>query len=91
MLIMILEKLPRKWRGVLSRWLTEVRPGTFLGNPTARVRDELWKKVTQRPPLGYVLQLWSAPGPQGFEFRQYGESQRMLMQRVLLPLLAHYP
>ena len=56
----------------------EVRPGTFLGNPSPRVRDELWKKVTRRPPLGYGLQLWSAPGPQGFEYRQYGTSNRPL-------------
>jgi CRISPR-associated protein Cas2 len=78
-LVMILEKLPRSLRGALSRWLIEVRPGTFLGNPSQRVRDELWKKVTQRPPLGYVLQLWSAPTPQGFEYRQYGASQRQLV------------
>jgi CRISPR-associated protein Cas2 len=56
----------------------EVRPGTFLGNPSQRVRDELWKKVTERPPLGYVLQVWSAPTPQGFAYRQYGESKRQL-------------
>jgi CRISPR-associated protein Cas2 len=65
-------------KGALTRWLIEIRPGIFLGNPTQRVRDQLWKKVTQRPPLGYVLQLWSAPNPQGFDFRQYGESKRLL-------------
>jgi len=54
----------------------EVRPGIFLGSPTQRIRDELWKKVTQRPPLGYVLQMWSSPTPQGFDYRQYGESNR---------------
>src|SRR5262245_13030645 len=75
---MILEKLPKKWRGALSRWLTEVRPGVFLGNPSQRIRDELWRKITERPPLGYVLQLWSARHPQGFEYRQYGTSERML-------------
>lgn len=57
----------------------EVRPGIFLGNPSQRVRDELWKKVTQRPPLGYVLQMWSSPTPQGFDSRQYGESNRTLV------------
>ncbi len=44
MLVMILEKLPRSLRGALSRWLIEVRPGTFLGNPSQRVRDELWSR-----------------------------------------------
>jgi len=56
----------------------EVRPGVFLGNPSQRVRDELWRKVTNRPPLGYVLQLWTAANPQGFAYRQYGTSRRQL-------------
>lgn len=56
----------------------EVRPGVFLGNPGQRIRDELWKKVTQRPPLGYVVQIWSSPTPQGFDYRQYGGSKREL-------------
>jgi CRISPR-associated protein Cas2 len=75
---MILEKLPRSLRGALSRWLIEVRPGTFLGNPSQRVRDELWKKATNRPPLGYVLQVWTAANPQGFSYRQYGSGKRRL-------------
>jgi hypothetical protein len=34
--------------------------------------------VTERPPLGYVLQVWTAPNPQGFAYRQYGSSKREL-------------
>jgi len=50
----------------------------FLGNPSLRVRDELWRQITARPPLGYVLQLWSSRHPQGYEYRQHGQSKRML-------------
>ena len=38
----------------------------------------MWKKLTERPPLGFVLQLWSRRAPPGFIYRQYGESKRML-------------
>src|SRR4051794_33026789 len=75
---MILEKMPPKWKGALSRWLVEVRPGTFLGHPSPRVRDELWQQITARPVPGFVLQLWSARTPQGWTFRQAGHSTRML-------------
>ena len=75
---MILEKMPPKWKGALSRWLIEIRPGTFLGHPSPRVRDELWKAITARPVTGFVLQLWSARNPQGWSFRQVGQSKRML-------------
>ena len=57
----------------------EVRPGIFLGHCSKRVRDKLWEKVTSRPPLGYVAQVWSSPVPQGLQFRQYGESRRTLV------------
>lgn len=58
----------------------ELKPGVFLGNPNQRIRDELWKKVTTRPPLGYVAQIWSSPTPQGFAYRQYGTSGRQLTE-----------
>lgn len=57
----------------------EIRPGVFLGNPSQRVRDELWKRLTQRATLGYILQLWSAPNARGFDYRQHGSSQRHLV------------
>jgi hypothetical protein len=28
--------------------------------------------------VGYVLQIWSSRHPQGFEYRQYGHSRRIL-------------
>jgi hypothetical protein len=34
--------------------------------------------MTSRPPLGYVLQVWTANTPQGFAWRQYGTSNRQL-------------
>jgi CRISPR-associated protein Cas2 len=58
----------------------EIRPGVFLGNPSQRVRDELWKKVTNRPPLGYAAQIWSSSTPQGMAWRQYGTSKRELVE-----------
>ena len=66
----------------------ELKPGVFLGHCSKRVRDELWAKVTNRPPLGYVAQIWSSPTLQGFQFRQYGKSRRMLVDREGLALIA---
>lgn len=55
-----------------------MKPGIFLGNPTQRVRDELWKMVTHGSHGGHVLQLWSAPNPRGFDYREYGPCDRQL-------------
>jgi hypothetical protein len=52
------------------------------------VRDELWKRATDSPPDGYVLQVWNAPGPQGFAYRQYGASDYRLVEFEGLTLVA---
>ena len=78
MLLMILEKVPRSLRGALSRWLIEPATGVFLGNPSQRVREELWKTAIKKAGKGRVVQIWSSRGPQGFVYRQHGESTRTL-------------
>jgi hypothetical protein len=55
------------------------------------VRDELWRKVTSRPPLGYVLQVWTAANPQGFAYRQYGTSSRQMNDFEGLALVTYGP
>ncbi len=51
--------------------------GVFLGNPSARVRDELWERSLKATKgEGSVLQMWSDKNPQGFSYRQFGVSER---------------
>ena len=80
MLVMILEKVPRSLRGALSRWLLEPKTGVFLGNPSARVRDELWERALKTMKgEGSALQIWSDRNPQGFSYRQVGISEREIV------------
>ena len=61
----------------MSRWLLEPKTGVFLGNPSARVRDELWEKsVKKAKESGNIIQIWTGQNPQGFSYRQQGESER---------------
>jgi CRISPR-associated protein Cas2 len=78
MLLMILEKVPSSLRGALSRWLIEPTTGVFLRNPSQRVREQLWKTAIKKAGDGHVLQIWSSRTPQGFTYREYGESNRRL-------------
>ena len=73
---MILENSPRSLRGELSRWLIEPSAGVFLGNPSARVRDEIWENAVGKSRDAHVLQVWSAPNSQGFEYRQHNPKLR---------------
>ncbi len=47
MVVMVLEKVPRSFRGELTRWLLEINTGVFVGRVSATVRDLLWAKVVQ--------------------------------------------
>ncbi|MDD4924278.1 MAG: type I-E CRISPR-associated endoribonuclease Cas2e [Dehalococcoidales bacterium] len=64
-------------RGALSRWLLEPKTGIFLGDPSARVRDELWMQAIKKAKeSGSVIQIWNDKNPQGFSYRQYGVQNR---------------
>ena len=61
----------------MSRWLLEPKTGIFLGNPSARVRDELWKRAIKgAKETGAIIQIWTDQNPQGFSYRQFGERER---------------
>ena len=59
--------------------MIEPKAGMFLGRMTARIRDELWRKATDRSQAGACLQIWAAPGEQGFEWRSHGDFSRSIV------------
>jgi CRISPR-associated protein Cas2 len=72
-----MERVPKSLRGALSRWLLEPKTGTFIGDPSARVRDELWERAIKgAKETGTIIQIWSDGNPQGFSCRQFGARER---------------
>ena len=47
MIVMLLEKVPLRVRGELTRWLIEPHTGVFVGHVNAMVRERLWIKCSQ--------------------------------------------
>jgi CRISPR-associated protein Cas2 len=43
--VLATSSVPVGVRGALTQWYLEVLPGIFVGTPTARVRDLLWKSL----------------------------------------------
>ena len=91
MLLMILENCPTSLKGALSRWLIEPKSGVFLGNPSGRVRDELWAMALERAKDGRVLQVWTDRNPQGYRFRSYGDWARELVDMEGITLIRTRP
>lgn len=64
MMVLVLTAAPAGLRGELTRWLMEIDAGVFVGNPSARVREELWKKTKESVRDGRALLVYSAQNEQ---------------------------
>ena len=68
--------------------MLEPKAGIFLGRMTARIRDELWRKVMKHCKDGACLQAWTSPGEQGFQMRSYGDTSRQIVDLEGLHLVS---
>lgn len=87
MIVMLLEKVPLRLRGELTRWLIEPRTGVFVGHVNAMVRDRLWQKCCNARGSGGVIQLWSTNNEQHFAMRMSGNTTRQIVELEGLQLI----
>jgi CRISPR-associated protein Cas2 len=87
MIVMLLEKVPLRLRGELTRWLIEPRSGVFVGHVNAMVRERLWEKCCNARGAGGVVQLWSTNNEQRFAMRMSGETSRQIVEMEGLQLI----
>ena len=74
MLVITLTNCPPSLRGDLTGWLFEINTGVYVGNVSARVRDELWKRICENIKTGNVTMVYSAANEQHLDFRVYNTS-----------------
>ena len=69
MIVITLTECPPALRGDLTKWLQEINTGVYVGQVSARVRDELWKRVTENAKSGRATMVFSAQKEQRLDFR----------------------
>jgi CRISPR-associated protein Cas2 len=84
---MLLEKVPLRVRGELTRWLIEPRSGVFVGHVNAMVRERLWEKCSKARGVGGVVQIWSTNTEQHFAMRMSGDTSRQIVEVEGLQLI----
>jgi CRISPR-associated protein Cas2 len=87
MIVMLLEKVPLRLRGELTRWLIEPRTGVFVGHVNAMVRERLWEKCCKARGAGGVVQIWSTNNEQHFAMRMSGDTTRRIVELEGLQLI----
>ena len=88
MIVMILEKVPTVLRGELSRWLTPVGGGVYVGSVSSLVREELWSLALIKAGQGRVIQIWPCRGEPGYGLRVHGLVDSQLVDLEGLPMIA---
>ena len=77
MTVIVLERVTPGLRGLLTRWMLEIRAGVFVGKLSARVRGKLWVLVCEsKRKDGSCLLLYSSLNEQGFTMVSSGDPTR---------------
>jgi CRISPR-associated protein Cas2 len=69
MIVITLTDCPISLRGDLTKWLIEINTGVFVGKVSARVRDNLWKRVVENIKNGRATLVYNTNNEQRMDFR----------------------
>lgn len=74
--VITLSKVPPHLRGDLTKWMQEIDTGVFIGNFNSKVREKLWKRVTENVGDGNATLSFHYNNEQGYSFEMY-QTQRV--------------
>lgn len=90
MVVVTLELVPPRLRGGLTRWLSEVAPGVYVGRINTMVREHLWEAiVAEAGEVGRAVMVHPMNSEQGYHVRMHGDTKRQVVEVDGLQLIAH--
>ena len=75
MVVLSIEKYEPAVRGMLTRFMTELRASVFVGDIPANTREYIWKYVESQPNIDAIM-IYNANNEQGFSFHSIGNPSR---------------
>lgn len=69
MIVVSLSSCPLSLRGDLTKWMFEIDTNVFVGRMTARIRDQLWERITSSCQDGRAVMIYSTDNDQRFDFK----------------------
>ena len=72
MTVLVVSAVPEHTHGVVSRWLQQISPTTYIGTLNRRVRELLWTELKEIVHEGNILLAWASNTEQGFEILSFG-------------------
>ncbi|MGI5900996.1 MAG: type I-E CRISPR-associated endoribonuclease Cas2e [Desulfitobacteriia bacterium] len=74
MIVITLTDCPPSLRGDLTKWLQEINTGVYVGQVSARVRDEIWNRIQEKAKSGRATMVFNANNEQRLDFRVHNSS-----------------
>ena len=91
MLVIVGENVPPRLRGRLAIWLLEIRAGVYVGNYSAKVRDNIWGQVEKGIGEGNAVMAWRTNNEAGFDFVTLGTNRRIPVELDGAKLVSFLP
>ena len=91
MLVIVLENSPPRLRGRLAIWLLEIRAGVYVGNYSAKVRDNIWNQAEKGIEDGNAVMAWRTNSEAGFDFLTVGNNRRIPVELDGAKLVSFLP
>lgn len=74
MIVITMTDCPIGLRGDLTKWLLEVSAGVFVGQVSARVRDQLWERIKETTKDGRATMVFNTNNEQKLDFRVHNST-----------------
>ena len=68
MIVITLTDCPLGLRGDLTKWLQEINTGVYVGQVSARVREQLWTRIIENAKNGRATMVFNAQNEQRLDF-----------------------
>jgi len=91
MLVIVLENSPPRLSGRLAIWLLEIRAGVYVGNYSAKARDNIWEQVEMGIEDGSAVIAWRTNNETGFDFMTLGNNRRIPLELDGVKLVSFLP
>ena len=92
MMVLITENAPPRLRGKLTLWMVEVRAGAYVTHCSAKLREWIWRMVSENIGDGNAVMIWSTTQSEfGYRMLMIGDNSRFVTQMDNVQLISLYP
>ncbi|SDU78611.1 CRISPR-associated protein, Cas2 family [Arcanobacterium phocae] len=90
--VLTISAVPEHLHGYVTRFLTEVESGVYVGNISRNVRERLWERVSTTLDEGTSTMIYNDPRQeQGFSMLTAGKNSRKVLDLDGLTVIAMRP